>query len=198
MSEYRTVLAVSSEFISKRSAGEDVEKLGSSGSEILEEELVIQDLPNGISIGHIAGTIHVDEVDRMKRMIFRATRGKALSYFKEIKTPTIDFTGRKIHKAVFVVLFQEGDYMRKRITSAADSFLGQKFEIPTSGIAKKIEEIHRNLDNTKEVKRVTSLQMKKYLNAINHKYETFVSTVEMNKWLILKEQSIYNNLNKMK
>jgi len=36
-----------------------------------------------IMVSHIAGTIEVEEKDRLKKLLFRATRGKALTYFKE-------------------------------------------------------------------------------------------------------------------
>jgi hypothetical protein len=38
----------------------------------------------GVSITHIAGTIETDEKARLKKLLFRATRGKALTYFQEI------------------------------------------------------------------------------------------------------------------
>lgn len=37
----------------------------------------------GISITHVAGTIDANEKDRMKRLLFRITRGKALTYFND-------------------------------------------------------------------------------------------------------------------
>lgn len=39
----------------------------------------------GVSITHIAGTIEVEEKDRLKRLLFRATRGKALTFFQDYK-----------------------------------------------------------------------------------------------------------------
>lgn len=40
--------------------------------------------------------------------------------------------------------------------------------------------------------------MKKYLHAVNHKYQTFVSTIELYRWFMMKETGIYTSLNKMK
>ena len=37
----------------------------------------------GISITHVAGTIDANEKDRMKRLLYRITRGKALTYFND-------------------------------------------------------------------------------------------------------------------
>jgi hypothetical protein len=40
---------------------------------------------DGVQITHLAGTIDLEEKDRMKKLIFRATRGKALTFFQDIK-----------------------------------------------------------------------------------------------------------------
>lgn len=40
--------------------------------------------------------------------------------------------------------------------------------------------------------------MKKYLHAINYKHGSHVSSLELWKWMLLKETQIYSNLNKMK
>lgn len=39
----------------------------------------------GVNIAFVAGTIRGGEQERMNRMIFRVTRGKALTFFKEFK-----------------------------------------------------------------------------------------------------------------
>lgn len=36
-----------------------------------------------VSISYIAGTIEMDDRPRLKKLLFRATRGKALTYFRE-------------------------------------------------------------------------------------------------------------------
>jgi hypothetical protein len=36
---------------------------------------------DNVYISHIAGTIEVDEKARLKKLLFRATRGKALTFF---------------------------------------------------------------------------------------------------------------------
>ena len=39
----------------------------------------------GVQIAFIAGSIREGEQDRMNRMLFRVTRGKALTYFRSYK-----------------------------------------------------------------------------------------------------------------
>lgn len=40
---------------------------------------------DNVYISHIAGTIEVDEKARLKKLLFRATRGKALTFFKDFE-----------------------------------------------------------------------------------------------------------------
>ena len=41
-------------------------------------------MPGMISIRYMAGTIQKEDELKFKRMIFRATRGRALSYFRDL------------------------------------------------------------------------------------------------------------------
>jgi len=94
-----------------------------------------------ISIAYIAGTIEIEEKDRLKKLLFRATRGKALSYFREFELPRQRVKGHWIDKkkAVYIVVFQEGRQVRDKITRICDSFMGQRFELPPiPGIPGKI------------------------------------------------------------
>lgn len=46
-----------------------------------EKAPLMDNVAGDISIAHIAGTIEVDEKARLKKLLFRATRGKALTFF---------------------------------------------------------------------------------------------------------------------
>lgn len=58
-----------------------------------------------VNIAHIAGTIEVEEKARLKKLLFRATRGKALTFFDDFLLPTKDASGRQKTKAVYIVVF---------------------------------------------------------------------------------------------
>lgn len=69
-------------------------------------------------------------------MIFRATRGKAFTYFQDIQPDEIgltDYTGAQNTqlRTVYVVVFQEGQHIRGKIQKICDSFLGRSVEIPS-------------------------------------------------------------------
>jgi uncharacterized protein YabE (DUF348 family) len=81
----------------------------------------------GVSITHIAGTIETDEKASLKRLLFRATRGKALTYFAEIPTDEQRALnpGQPVkQKSVFIVVFQDGKAIKDRIIRICDSFMG--------------------------------------------------------------------------
>lgn len=84
----------------------------------------------GVALSNISGTINTDEVLRFRKLIFRATRGNALVYFSDIKSPIIDFYGNEQFKTVYSVLFQDSGTLKDKIARICDSFLGQRFEIP--------------------------------------------------------------------
>lgn len=82
-----------------------------------------------VFISHIAGTIEVDEKDRLKKLLFRATRGKALTFYEDFEVSSSTAAKPKC-KSVYIVLFQEGRQLREKIIRICDSFMGQRFDLP--------------------------------------------------------------------
>ena len=76
------------------------------GNELMEERLLT--VGNEIEISQIAGTILSIEKIRFKKLIFRATRGKALTFFYDFPFPQEDERGEMKYKCVYIVMFQEG------------------------------------------------------------------------------------------
>lgn len=60
-----------------------------------------------VSIAHVAGTIEVDEKARLKKLLFRATRGKALTFFQDYELPlqSKDPKEKPKTKSVYIVVF---------------------------------------------------------------------------------------------
>ena len=117
-------------------------------------------------ITHIAGTIDTDEKERLKKLLFRATRGKALTYFQEFEIKQAD--GKMRSKSVYIVVFQDGRMIRERIVRICDSFMGQRFDIPPMHlINQKIEEVRRNIHETRNLTETSKRYLKNYLIQIN-------------------------------
>jgi V-type H+-transporting ATPase subunit a len=77
--------------------------------------LISSNLPGMVSISYMAGSITKDEMMRFKKLIFRATRGKALTYFEDLSTEgRIDYAGHSDRRlrTVYVIVFQEGQTIR--------------------------------------------------------------------------------------
>lgn len=197
--EYRTVLRKASNILQDRGRGmvEDgnIHSLNNEDVKDTERE---EPLVGGISVGHIAGTINKDEEMRFKKLIFRATRGNALCYFDEFKVPISDYFGNKSQKSVYVVIFQEGGSIREKIIRICDSFLGERFDIPSGGVNDKINEVNNKINDTRNVMSTTNEEVKKYLQSINKAENTTASAIQIYKWFVIKEKALYENLNKLK
>jgi hypothetical protein len=60
----------------------------------MSERMPLIDLAGGeIQIAYVAGTIENDETSRLKKLLFRATRGKALTSFTDFKLPRQKING---------------------------------------------------------------------------------------------------------
>ena len=69
-----------------------------------------------IKVSNIIGTINMTEKERFKKLVFRATRGNALTHFKDFEKPVIDYFGNSVMKTVYVVMFPEGEAIREKLT----------------------------------------------------------------------------------
>lgn len=61
-----------------------------------------------VAITYLAGTIAKEETMRFKKMVFRATRGKALTYFRDLDSAGLkDYAGTpdNILRTVYVIVF---------------------------------------------------------------------------------------------
>lgn len=201
--EYRTVLRKAASIINDQGrgmVGEDAaigslnneeEKAPGAGDRLLPRT-------DGISVGHIAGTINMDEELRFKKLIFRSTRGNALCYFDDFKAPIKDYYGNTTQKSVYVVIFQEGGAVREKIIRICDSFLGERFDLPYGGVQDKINEINSKINDTRNIMATTNEELRKYLVSINRVENTDASALIIYKWFVIREKALYENLNKLK
>jgi hypothetical protein len=71
---------------------------------------------SGIKVSSLVGTIELNEKERFKKLIFRATRGNALAYFRDFIKPMYDYYGNKVFKTVYVVMFPDGEAIREKLS----------------------------------------------------------------------------------
>lgn len=147
-------------------------------------------------IQFISGTIKAEDQNRLKMLIFRATRGKALTFFA-------DFQQGGVTKTVYMVVFQDISGTSDRVQKICDSFMGQRFDIPELGrVAGVIENTTKEVTKSRQLLNTSVYQLKQYLYDINNNRDEQgnerASTLEIFAWFVAKEKAIYNALNMMK
>ena len=66
--------------------------------------------------------------ERLTRLLFRTTRGKALVLYHDFEYPCT--TVGLIKRSVFMVVYQDGSMIHDRIQKICDSFDAERFEVP--------------------------------------------------------------------
>jgi len=102
----------------------------------------------GSDLSFMAGVINIENELKMKRMIFRASRGRALPTFFDL-TIEDKLTQQKIEKKIFTIFVQGGaeNYLGKKIIQICDIFGASRFTIP------KKEDLQNNTESRSAAKR---------------------------------------------
>lgn len=77
---------------------------------------------NTIRIQHVAGTVEQIEIQRMRRLIFRATKGKSYMYTQELEDDEDGTSSAK--KSVYIIVFWDGQVIRDKLNKVCDCFSG--------------------------------------------------------------------------
>lgn len=168
------------------------ESLGSAASDGLQQ------------IAYVAGTINHTEQTSFEKLIFRASRGKVLSYFDQNSFTIRDYDGNEKTKTAYVLIFQEGRWLREKITRVCQSFQGKIFQLPEEGqggslpFKKTMHELKDKIKSILNLIDMTKKQMKEYLSSI----QTFenntagsVSRTLFFQQFLQREKAIFHCLN---
>ena len=113
------------------------------------------------SLQFIAGTVKHDEMERMKKMLFRITRGKALTHFRA-------FNQDEQEKVAYLVVFSAAGGNKERVQKVCDSFMGQRFEIPEMNtLSDVLTETKGRIMKSKNLYETSLGQLKDYLFEMN-------------------------------
>lgn len=160
---------------------------------------------NAIKINHIAGVINQEDIGRLRRLIFRQTKGKSFIHIQEITDPEEYYT--KNLKSVYIIVFWEGENIRNRIERVCDSFAGQRYDLPEiSQIDAQMRQLATSIENAKNVVDGTRGQLRDQLvvfdgmagGAVSGMATKQSSTIWLYKMYFAKEKQVYLTLNKMK
>lgn len=106
-----------------------------------------------INIQHIAGVVDTYEVARLKRLIFRSTKGKSYMFIQDFKDEDDELeTSPKSKRSVYIIVFWDGNHIRDKIQKICDSFSGQRYDIPEmNSIGSQIEKVKQSIHDAKSV-----------------------------------------------
>lgn len=194
LSDYVQVL----KFVEMQSSGMGNAQPALSRSTYSDNEQIGQQplLESGVSICFVAGTIKANECERMSRLLYRITRGKALTHFQQFEQD-----GQE--KAVYMVVYQDGAIIRDRVQKVCDSFMGTRFEIPQLGerLQATLQQSEYQLIQDVNLLRTSRSQLKEYLRSISGPTAAAgakASALEIMLMFVAKEKAIYTALNMMK
>mmetsp|Transcript_13733 Transcript_13733/g.23424 ORF Transcript_13733/g.23424 Transcript_13733/m.23424 type:complete len:191 (+) Transcript_13733:376-948(+) len=142
-------------------AGNDIE-VGGPMNGIMEENIsLIERQQKSINIHHVAGVIEQSEIERLRRLIFRSTKGKSFMYIQEYSD---DEDENMKKRSVYIILFWDGQHIRDRIQKICDSFSGQRYELPDfRDIQSEIQRIGGSIQDARNVFERTKQSLREQL-----------------------------------
>ena len=78
----------------------------------------------------VAGVIDSIDVERLKRLIFRATKGKSFVFNQDFFDQNARDQVARATKSVYLIMFWDGGIIREKIQRICDSFTGNRYELP--------------------------------------------------------------------
>ncbi|CAI2364611.1 unnamed protein product [Moneuplotes crassus] len=145
-----------------------------------------------LSMSYLARIIEMDDIARMKRIVFRASRGNALIDSIPIDIEIKEFSGQIKMKDVYIITFQEGETLRGKLERACDSFNKDHLQIPGESIQNKGRKLSDYHDKN---------EMRAYLKEVCKLKETHLAGLAVSRLILYKmiveyDKAVYSNLNK--
>ena len=163
-----------------------------------KNELLIDDYDVS-ELNFISGIIRAEDEMKMKRMIFRASRGRALPTFFDL-TIEDKLTQQKIEKKIFTIFVQGGaqQFLAGKIKNICDIFGASQFQIPKrEELQNEINKLQQDIYQQKELLKNSEKVIIQFFedkigeNGIPGKYDMY-------KLYFLQEKLLFMNLNKCK
>lgn len=126
--------------------GNDIE-----GGQAQRQPLVSSQVDSNFS--KIAGVLDSTEVERLKRLVFRATKGKSFVFTQDFVDhgAGADEAGRA-KKSVYIIMYWDGELIREKIQRICDSFTGNRYELPNMNqMDAEITRVTQRIDDAQNV-----------------------------------------------
>jgi len=152
----------------------------------------------------IAGVIDSVDVERLKRLIFRATKGKSFVFTQDFFDQGARDQVARATKTVYLIMFWDGGAIREKIQRICDSFTGNRYELPEmSQMNVEIAKISQSIEDATNVFQQTQSSLRDQLIIfnkldVNDQQEDEISTIYIYKMFLAKEKALYSTLNMMK
>jgi len=149
----------------------------------------------------VSGCISANLAQKFQRMIFRASRGKVLTFLDEIEEKFVNpKTGEKTEKSLFIIFYPSGDSdaFRSKISKICEAFNCNQYDLPPSYSDLKDQERTRQEEfhDTQRVLASTKTLMHTFLDDFAKVEKGVAAKIEFFKWFFAKEKLVYHNINK--
>ena len=151
----------------------------------------------------VGGTVKQTEVQTLKKLIFRGTRGKALVQTFDLNMDESDVLNNKSFTfdalEGYVVIFDDSTNIGRSIMRICNSFNSDLYETSISSVMRDLQEARQQKLTIKKLIAESRRQFVNYLNVYNPlKSEDDVSLVMVYKQFLAKDMIIYRTLNMFK
>jgi len=160
----------------------------------------------------VAGVIEKPQLERLRRLIFRATKGKSFLFVQDYKND--EQVGDRPPRCVYIIMYWAGATIREKIFRICDSFDGQRFDLPhPEAVDRQIKRMSQSILDARNVLLQTRNSMKDQLNHFNNNVNNNggmahgngsgvgganqISTIYIYKMFLAKEKALYQSMNMM-
>ena len=165
----------------------------------MNQPLIDMNVVGGSELNFVAGVIKAEDDMRMKRMVFRASRGRAIPTFFDltIENRTLN---TKTEKKIFTIFYQGGSdsVLQRKIYAICDMFGSSRFNIPKrEDLPQEIGALQSEIYNQKAFLKSAETSIRDFIkdkvgaNGIPAKYEMY-------RLYFQQQKLVFQNLNKCK
>jgi len=160
---------------------------------------LVDDEGSNSGIGTIAGVVKAEDEVKMKRMIFRISRGRATPTFFDLEIRASG-TKEKLLKKIFTIFFPGGqeNVLMQKLVKVCDIYNASRFNIPKNDeIMNEIRHLQSDIKEKEDYLKSAKTLIEGFLKEkVGSSYDLKPAKYDLYKLYIKKEKYIYNNLNK--
>ena len=164
-----------------------------------EKSPLIPDDSQMTDLNFIAGVIRAEDDMKMKRMVFRTSKGRAIPTFFDLTIENRTLK-TKTEKKIFTIFYQGGseNVLQSKLLSVCDLFGASRFTIPSrEEIPKEINALQKEICDKKDFLKSAETAIRDFIKD-KIGAEGVPAKYEMYRLFFLEQKMIFTNLNKCK